>query len=413
MKKLFNKYVILLLLIAQFTLIYESSSAQWVYTNGIYGGNVNSLTVSGTNLFASTVSGGVFKSTDNGANWVQSGLAGNNVFSLGAIGSNILAGLNAGGTFLSTNNGANWDAISSTPLLGRSITGFTTNGADIYASANNNGVYRSTDNGVNWDYCDMINLQHTLYTIASGGNSIYAGGWFVGVFRSTNNGNSWVNINNGLTILNVISLAVNGPNIFAGTVTTSGGGGGVFRSTNYGANWMAVNNGLTDLYIKSIVLSGTNIFVGTQGGVFCSTNNGDSWVDINQGFITIPQIPSLLIANNYIYAGTNNQSVWRRPLSELIVGINSKGHTLSLLQQNYPNPFNHFTVIRYQLRANSDVILKIYDYNGKEVATLINTKQSKGIYEIKYDAAKLKAGIYYYTLSANDIRETKQMILIK
>ena len=42
--------------------------AQWVQTNGPYGGMIQCLAVSGTNLFAGT-DGGVFLSTNNGTSW--------------------------------------------------------------------------------------------------------------------------------------------------------------------------------------------------------------------------------------------------------------------------------------------------------------------------------------------------------
>ncbi len=48
--------------------------AQWVQTNGPYGGMINSFAVSGTNLFAGTGGGGVFLSTNNGTSWTATGL---------------------------------------------------------------------------------------------------------------------------------------------------------------------------------------------------------------------------------------------------------------------------------------------------------------------------------------------------
>ncbi len=44
--------------------------AQWMQTNGPYGGSIVSFAVSGTNLFAATGSGG-FLSTNNGTSWTE------------------------------------------------------------------------------------------------------------------------------------------------------------------------------------------------------------------------------------------------------------------------------------------------------------------------------------------------------
>jgi Carbohydrate binding domain/Glycosyl hydrolase family 26 len=52
------------------------------------------------------------------------------------------------------------------------------------------------------------------------------------------------------------------------------------------------------------------------------------------------------------------------------------------LYQNYPNPFNPATIIRYQIPNDEIVQLKIYNILGKEVKTLVNKEQKKGLYEM-------------------------------
>ena len=88
-----------------------------------------------------------------------------------------------------------------------------------------------------------------------------------------------------------------------------------------------------------------------NGGVFLSTNNGTNWLNKNQGFNVIPKVYSLLIANNYIFAGTYGQSVWRRSLSEIIgiQNISTEIPSKYSLSQNYPNPFNPTTKLNSQL----------------------------------------------------------------
>jgi hypothetical protein len=86
------------------------------------------------------------------------------------------------------------------------------------------------------------------------------------------------------------------------------------------------------------------------------------------------------------------------------------------LYQNYPNPFNPSTNIRFQINPPGRTrftTLKIYDILGKEVATLINEKQSPGVYEVTFDGSGISSGIYFYTLTAGDFKATKRFMLIK
>ena len=98
------------------------------------------------------------------------------------------------------------------------------------------------------------------------------------------------------------------------------------------------------------------------------------------------------------------------------LGINSSNNSAPAefsLEQNYPNPFNPSTTIHYSVPKNSFVTLKVYDALGRQVALLADDYKTAGSYSVTYDASHLASGIYYYTLSSNDILLTKKMILVK
>jgi spore coat protein A len=84
------------------------------------------------------------------------------------------------------------------------------------------------------------------------------------------------------------------------------------------------------------------------------------------------------------------------------------------LEQNYPNPFNPNSVINFSIPGeNTMVSLKIYNFLGEEVGTLINQIVPAGKHGIRFDASGLPSGIYFYTLAAGNFVETKKMILMK
>jgi hypothetical protein len=84
-----------------------------------------------------------------------------------------------------------------------------------------------------------------------------------------------------------------------------------------------------------------------------------------------------------------------------------------VLSQNYPNPFNPSTRISYFVPKESFVIIKVYDFLGREVTTLVSETKSTGSYELSFDASNLPSGTYFYTLIADNYSTTKKMIVIK
>ena len=79
----------------------------------------------------------------------------------------------------------------------------------------------------------------------------------------------------------------------------------------------------------------------------------------------------------------------------------------------YPNPFNPTTNIHYELPNNGLVTLKVYDELGREVKILVNQCQTKGRYDINFNADNFASGIYFYSLQTGSFFSTKKMLLLK
>ncbi len=88
------------------------------------------------------------------------------------------------------------------------------------------------------------------------------------------------------------------------------------------------------------------------------------------------------------------------------------------LMQNYPNPFNPTTTIRYSLKGETRVTLKVYNLLGQEVKTLVDELQTAGAKQVQWDGknqkgAQLATGMYIYRLKAGNFVESRKMILSK
>ncbi len=75
------------------------------------------------------------------------------------------------------------------------------------------------------------------------------------------------------------------------------------------------------------------------------------------------------------------------------------------LEQNYPNPFNPSTVITYTIAEPSVVTLRVMDLLGREVMTLVSSKQNAGTFSVTWNGldqsgASVASGTYMYRIDA-------------
>jgi hypothetical protein len=84
---------------------------------------------------------------------------------------------------------------------------------------------------------------------------------------------------------------------------------------------------------------------------------------------------------------------------------------------NYPNPFSSTTRISYELPFEGRASIKIYDFIGREIATVANENKKPGIYNVDFESRNISAGVYYYKIIASSatqvLSQTKKMIIIR
>lgn len=73
------------------------------------------------------------------------------------------------------------------------------------------------------------------------------------------------------------------------------------------------------------------------------------------------------------------------------------------LEQNYPNPFNPVTTIRFSLKVDATVSLKVYNLIGEEVASLVNGEIKAGMHNLRFNPSNLASGVYFYRMEAKGI----------
>ncbi len=116
-------------------------------------------------------------------------------------------------------------------------------------------------------------------------------------------------------------------------------------------------------------------------GVYRSMDYGETLELINSGLPTSININALAVdSEDYLYAGTGGKSMFKTTTSTVTdveeIKFDLKNFSL---EQNYPNPFNPSTKIKYSIPSvisneerNLNVLLRVYDVLGNEVATLVD-----------------------------------------
>ena len=195
---------------------HDTGSNVWT-SNGPEGGEIYTLAIdpaTPTILYAGTING-VFKSTNGGGTWsiANTGLTGASIYGYPiasvlalaidpATPTTIYAGTMYGGVFKSTDAGGNWSRVTNGGLTDRSVSILAIDPltpSTLYA-ATSSGVFKSTNSGGIWEAVNtgLTDTQISTLTLDPvTPTTLYAGTNNSGVFKSTNGGGNWSTVNTG------------------------------------------------------------------------------------------------------------------------------------------------------------------------------------------------------------------------
>lgn len=138
---------------------------------------------------------------------------------------------------------------------------------------------------------------------------------------------------------------------------------------------------------------------------------------------TKSQSTSELALNRFLL----NNDVLMKATSKLFVNGKIENPQSYKLNQNYPNPFirngrfnafpHQVININYQLPQKEKVILKIYNYLGQEIKTLVDSEHEPGSYKVFWNGLdnngiSVLPGLYFYRINAGEFKKTKRMIIL-
>ncbi len=316
----------------------SSNSAIWEFAGPVnIGGRITDIEIpidQAQTYYVGAASGGIFKTTDGGANWTPI-FDDQQMLSIGDIeisknDTDILwvgtGEVNAGGGSLaydgdgiyrSADGGITWEikGLPDVGSIGKIVidpnddnTLFVGAMGPLFRDDTNRGVYRSTDGGDTWDQVLFVSPITGVIDMAihpSNGNIVYAASWerirrpemrqyggaTSGLHRSLDGGDTWNEMTTGLpgnpSEKGRISIDISqsNPNVlYARYADANGSIQGVYRTANGGDTWTEMNSSqLTNIgfhwWFRGIFVDPTDedIIYNVDFVVQKSTNGGASW----------------------------------------------------------------------------------------------------------------------------------------
>ena len=327
------------------------------------------------NIFASFCGDGIYKTSDEGKNWVpvNTGLSSKCVVDLKFSGDSIFAAT-ADGLYVSKNMGTGWN-IFSTELIGKYVTNIFINDTILSLGVFNEGTYSFSKRGALLSKPVVINGNLTLLPIALINGKLYGASMHNGLFCTDIPNINWQKVNSNLGNQWPHCLINSNDTLLLGV-----DGFGIYKSTDNCLTWKESSVGMSAFKYTSIAVMDSVIYAATDiNGIFLTKNNGKTWQRINNGLGDNINSTDLLIKDTVIYLASGS-----------VYSSNDKGENWRLAQGIHARSLasNGKTVYA----ACFDCGINSTSDNGKTWQHINFTDSSKLIYDIDAHDSVLLVG---------------------
>jgi photosystem II stability/assembly factor-like uncharacterized protein len=326
---------------------------------------------------------------------------------------------NTGRVLRTTDGGNSWITIGMGMGLLFSISFPSLPEPSGYISSGNGSVYKITDSTVVQDF-HLTGA--SFYSVCFPLNSDE--GWVIGgtVIRHRNS-SGWIIGDQNYSTGNSYNAIHFIDNQHGWAVGVPQSGQGTIIYTVNGSDWFSVTNSYNSNFNDVCFVNTLEGWIVGNNILLHSTDGGLTWIKEAENLTDSTFLTSVFAVNNHEVYVTGNKGSDKAILLKYteINGIwDDPAHSHNFNLQNQPNPFCESTVISWeipvgswQLAVGSHVTLKIYDFLGSEIRTLVDEDMLPGEHQVTFDASGLPAGVYFYQLQANGMVETKKMTICR
>jgi photosystem II stability/assembly factor-like uncharacterized protein len=326
----------------------------------------------------------------------------------------------------STDKGKTWTqlshAYSATDNIYKMWWFDANNGFLVGRRASQETIWKTTNGGTT-----LTEISYNITPVSMGWNSISFApdnpliGVICGddnyILYTTNGGTTWTPATE-----NIATGTLDCEEVHMTSATTGwlvGDNGTICKTTNGGATW-TVQTPLSALTLMDVNFRNPDQplygwMCGDDGSFYYTANGGTSWTaaavpvgtptyDVNTIMFQSPA--------GVLWTGADYGEAFYR-LPDVVSAIGDPVALPYSLGQNYPNPFNPTTTFKFALPSQDFVTLNVYDVSGRLVAKVLSKEMAPGEHTVRFDAAGLVSGVYFYRLETSAGVQTKKMVLLQ
>ena len=130
------------------------------------------------------------------------------------------------------------------------------------------------------------------------------------------------------------------------------------------------------------------------------------------------QLELLFMSNNISYPGSSFNSIYEVK-DTLFISVNNNLFSETFIPEEfeilnpYPNPFNPSTTLSWKMNESGYFKIEVYDLNGSQIGTLINSYYAPGFYQYKWNPINFSGGIYFIRYSLGSKHFIQKLTLLK
>jgi hypothetical protein len=293
-------------------------------------------------------------------------------------------------------------------------------------------IYTTNDGGNNWVRVPESNMPRVdnhnengyIFSVTAIGNNFWTVSTHGRVWKTSDKGLHWIANSTEIHQIDFSNIKMrDSMNGLWGVIDE------LYKTTDGGITWTEITpTGTFFTNDLSFVPGAASTWVSTGGdvnseygalhglGSSYSVDDGNTWITLDTA---VDHLAIDMVSSNKGFCGgfninstTNGVSIFKGAPLQRMSNENISNEINSAISI-FPKPISNSATISFSLDVAQKASLKIFDVNGKWVATIADNKYEAGENEIVWGTAEINAGIYFLQFQSVENLYTEKIIVTK